>query len=147
MWWSWLWHHADVQPSKHSNINQTTRTWINIYWHVHVHPCQGGQDLGDTMLKGGFHNGPQWGWNDGYALSLEVNATGLRPLQVHAVASFAICEHWVGTSPWPGPGQHAPGPPTMAHLSLRGKVGEVNLAHVQHRRRVHLHITQFNLYL
>lgn len=74
--------------------------------------------------KGSFHNGPRWGWDDGYGLLLGVNAPGLGPLQVDSVTSFAICQHWVGTNPWPGPGANTHQHHLQQHTPhFRGKVG------------------------
>lgn len=77
-----------------------------------------------SVLKGSFHNGPWWGWDDGYGLSLGVNAAGLGPPQVYSVTSFAICQHWVGTNPWPGLGQHTHQDHLQQHTPhFRDKVG------------------------
>lgn len=103
----------------------------------------------DTVLKGSFHNGPRWGWDDGYGLSLGVSAAGLGPPQVCSVTSFAICQHWVGTNPWPGLGLLTPGPPTTTHTPrFQGKGGGgQGGTQVLPSRAVHLNILQFNLFL
>lgn len=117
-------------------VCSTLPRWTRTASHMDSYVC-------NTMLKGSFHNGPWWGWDDGYGLSLGVNKAGLRPPQVYTVTSFAICQHWVGTNPWPGLGQHIPGP----HLTLRAGWGGRQDTQELHRRAVHLHILYFNLLL
>ncbi|TNN59845.1 hypothetical protein EYF80_029951 [Liparis tanakae] len=50
-----------------------------------------GLDVSNAALKGSFHNGPRRGWDDGYGLSLGVNAAAW---WVYGVPFFAICQHW-----------------------------------------------------
>lgn len=130
------------------HIHQVMWSDINTHWHVCVHPCQGGLDqrgtwtlyVYNTMLKGSFHNGPRWGWDDGYGLSLGVSAAGLGPLWVYGIRSSAICQHWVGTDPWPGPGAvHTR--TTFTNLTLGARWGGQQNTHVLNRRTVHLHLT------
>lgn len=99
-----------TRQHKHWNVSAPAKVdWISESHALYVY---------ETMLKGSLHNGPWWGWDDGYGLSLRVNAAGPGPPQVYSVTSFAICQHWVGTNPWPGLGQRTPGPPRTTHTSL-----------------------------
>lgn len=97
--------------------------FVKLEWISRLH------GLFNTMLKGSFHKGPQWGRDDGYGLSLGVSAAGLGPPRVCSVTSFAICQHWVGTNLSLGSGQHIPGPPTTTHTSQWRQGWEVSDTH------------------
>lgn len=104
-----------MHTDTHSCVCSPLPRWTGSASHMHC--------VCTTVLKGGFHNGPWWAWDDGYGLSLGVNAAGPGPLQVYNVTSFAICHHCVGINPWPGLGQRTPGPPTT-HTPLYGRSQE-----------------------
>lgn len=69
----------ETQTFIKSSAHMLKRAGMNVFtpakvdWIAESH----GLCVFNAMLKGSFHKGPWWGWDDGYGLSLGVNAAGL----------------------------------------------------------------------